>query len=309
MKKFLKYILLLVLFAYILPAILAFSLPSNPNGYYKGYELKYNRLDTMKSPRLLVFGGSEVAMSINSRLLQDSLKMNVANLGLHAGLGIDLNLNDALKYSRKGDVVLFSFSSFLGSGQGGSDAYSVPYLVDYYPSKFFELSYPNKVCVVSGIFPLLKGKINYLKSKWSGKDTQFYTLKSIDEYGDIIKPQREPYVYPGKGKVDSTDYVTQNTSYLTSVADRLNALKKRGCIVYIIPSVRHQLRYQSDRLAIGRLAEFMKERGIEQLFDAKESAVPNKLLYDNPYHTNNEGAVFYSNLIVKHLNPVLSAQQ
>lgn len=309
MKKFLKYILLLVLFAYILPAILAFSLPSNPNGYYKGYELKYNRLDTMKSPRLLVFGGSEVAMSINSRLLQDSLKMNVANLGLHAGLGIDLNLNDALKYSRKGDVVLFSFSSFLGSGQGGSDAFSVPYLVDYFPSKFFELSYPNKACAVCGIFPLLKGKFNYLKSKWSGKDTQFYTLKSIDEYGDIIKPQREPYVYPGKGKVDSTDYVTQNTSYLTSVADRLNALKKRGCIIYIIPSVRHQLRYQSDRLAIGRLAEFMKERGIEQLFDAKESAVPNELLYDNPYHTNNEGAVFYSNLIVKHLNPVLSAQQ
>lgn len=309
MKKFLKYILLLVLFAYILPAILAFSLPSNPNGYYKGYELKYNRLDTMKSPRLLVFGGSEVAMSINSRLLQDSLKMNVANLGLHAGLGIDLNLNDALKYSRKGDVVLFSFSSFLGSGQGGSDAFSVPYLVDYFPSKFFELSYPNKACAVCGIFPLLKGKFNYLKSKWSGKDTQFYTLKSIDEYGDIIKPQREPYVYPGKGKVDSTDYVTQNTSYLTSVADRLNALKKRGCIVYIIPSVRHQLRYQSDRLAIGRLAEFMKERGIEQLFDAKESAVPNELLYDNPYHTNNEGAVFYSNLIVKHLNLVLSAQQ
>ena len=309
MKKFLKYILLLVLFAYILPAILAFSLPSNPNGYYKGYELKYNRLDTMKSPRLLVFGGSEVAMSINSRLLQDSLKMNVANLGLHAGLGIDLNLNDALKYSRKGDVVLFSFSSFLGSGQGGSDAFSVPYLVDYFPSKFFELSYPNKACAVCGIFPLLKGKFNYLKSKWSGKDTQFYTLKSIDEYGDIIKPQREPYVYPGKGKVDSTDYVTQNTSYLTSVADSLNALKKRGCIVYIIPSVRHQLRYQSDRLAIGRLAEFMKERGIEQLFDAKESAVPNELLYDNPYHTNNEGAVLYSNLIVKHLNPVLSAQQ
>lgn len=309
MKKFLKYILLLVLFAYILPAILAFSLPSNPNGYYKGYEFKYNRLDTMKSPRLLVFGGSEVAMSINSRLLQDSLKMNVANLGLHAGLGIDLNLNDALKYSRKGDVVLFSFSSFLGSGQGGSDAFSVPYLVDYFPSKFFELSYPNKACAVCGIFLLLKGKINYLKSKWSGKDTQFYTLKSIDEYGDIIKPQREPYVYPGKGKVDSTDYVTQNTSYLTSVADRLNALKKRGCIVYIIPSVRHQLRYQSDRLALGRLAEFMKERGIEQLFDAKESAVPNELLYDNPYHTNNEGAVFYSNLIVKHLNPVLSAQQ
>ena len=163
MKKFLKYILLLVLFAYILPAILAFSLPSNPNGYYKGYELKYNRLDTMKSPRLLVFGGSEVAMSINSRLLQDSLKMNVANLGLHAGLGIDLNLNDALKYSRKGDVVLFSFSSFLGSGQGGSDAFSVPYLVDYFPSKFFELSYPNKACAVCGIFPLLKISNNLIK--------------------------------------------------------------------------------------------------------------------------------------------------
>ena len=309
MNKFLKYILLLVLFAYILPAIIAFSLPSNPNGYYKGYELKYNRLDTMKGPRLLILGGSEVAMSINSKLLQDSLKMNVANLGLHAGLGIDLNLNDALKHSRKGDIVLFSFSSFLGAGQGGSDAYSVPYLVDYYPSKFFELSYPNKACVVSGIFPLLKGKINYLKSKWSGKDTQFYTLNSIDEYGDIIKPEMKPYQYPGKGKIDSTDYVTNNSTYLNSVADRLNMIKKRGCIVYIIPSLRHQLRYQSDRLAIERLADFMKEKGIEQLFDAKESAVSNELLYDNPYHTNNEGAMFYSRLIVKYLNPVLSTQQ
>ena len=309
MNKFLKYILLLVLFAYILPAIIAFSLPSNPNGYYKGYALKYNRLDTMNGPRLLILGGSEIALAINTQLLQDSLKMNVANLGLHAGLGIDLNLNDALKHSRKGDIVLFSFSSFLGAGQGVGDVYSVPYLVDYYPSKFFELSYPNKACVVSGIFPLLKGKINYLKSKWSGKDTQFYTLKSIDEYGDIIKPEMKLYQYPGRGKIDSTDYVTNNSTYLNSVADRLNMIKKRGCIVYIIPSVRHQLRYQSDRIAIERLADFMKERGIEQLFDAKESAVLNELLYDNPYHTNNEGAKFYSRLIVKYLNPVLSTQQ
>ena len=309
MKVFAKYILLLVLFAYVLPAIIAFSLPSNPNGYYKGYALKYNRLDSMKGRRVLILGGSEVAMSINTRLLEDSLKMNVANLGLHAGLGIDLNLNDALKHSRKGDVVLFSFSSFLGEGHGEGDAFAIPHLLDYYPNKFYGLSYYNLKSVVCGVFPLLKAKLLYLQSRWNGKDEQFYTLKSIDEYGDVIKPEKSPYKYLGKGKVDSTDYVSDNTAYLNSVADRLNKLKDRGCIVYIIPSVRHQLRYQSDRLAIDRLTEFMRSKGIEILFDANESTVPDELLYDNPYHTNDEGAVFYSNLIVKYLEPVLSTQQ
>lgn len=309
MKKFLKYILLLVLFAYILPAILAFSLPSNPNGYYKGYALKYNRLDTMNGPRLLIFGGSEIALAINTQLLQDSLKMNVANLGLHAGLGMDLNLNDALKYSRNGDIVLFSFSTFLGAGHGEGNVFDIPFFINYYPKKYVELSSYNKRTVIYGVYPLLKGKLHYLYSRWVGKDRQSYALRSFDGNGDFMKPDSTSYMYPGKGKVDSVDYISDNIAYLNSVADRLNAIKDKGCIVYIIPSVRHQLRYQSDRLAVGRLAEFMKERGIEQLFDAKESAVPNELLYDNPCHTNNEGAVFYSNLIVKHLNPVLSAQQ
>lgn len=301
MNKFLKYILLLVLFAYILPAILAFSLPSNPNGYYKGYELKYNRLDTMKSPRLLIFGGSEIALAINTRLLQDSLKMNVANLGLHAGLGVDLNLNDALKHSRKGDIVLFSFSNYLGKGNGAGGSYDLSFLVDYYPSMFFELSSKNKYSVFLGIFPLLKGKIKFLYNSWRGRDTQFYTLKSIDENGDVIKPSKGNYHYRDIVKTDTADYVSTNTEYLNSVAEGLNTLKQRGCIVHIIPSPRHEKRYLQDSLAIDRLTRFMRARGIDQLFDAREISIPDSLLYDNAYHTNDKGAVFYSNLIVKHL--------
>lgn len=309
MRRFVKYILLLIVFAYIVPAIIAFSLPSNPNGYYKGYELKYSRLDSMKGRRILIFGGSEVALAINTELLQDSLQMNVANLGLHAGLGIDLNLNDALKHSRKGDIVLFSFSTFQGAGHGEGGVNDMPFFVDYYPSKFFELSYYNKKSVFCGVFPLIKGKFNYLYSKWKGKDTQFYTLKSIDERGDIIKTPRTPYKYPGKGKIDSIDYISDNIDYLNSIADRLNTLKERGCLVYTIPSVRQELRYQSDSLAVHRLSEFMKKRGIENLFDARECAVTDELLYDNPYHANGEGAVFYSNLIAEYLKPVILTQQ
>ncbi|HPG73671.1 MAG TPA: hypothetical protein PLM49_05215, partial [Bacteroidales bacterium] len=55
---------------------------------------KHKRIDSIKSPKIIFAGGSNLPFGIDSKMIQDSLHTPVVNLGLHAGLGLDFMLNE-----------------------------------------------------------------------------------------------------------------------------------------------------------------------------------------------------------------------
>lgn len=69
---------------------------------------KEARLHSLNSNRLVLIGGSNLAFGINSELIEKELPVKVANLGLHAGLGLTFMLNEVGSLMKKGDVVVLS---------------------------------------------------------------------------------------------------------------------------------------------------------------------------------------------------------
>ena len=71
---------------------------------------KERLLKEAPSPRLVLVGGSGLAFGIDSPTLEQALggRYSVVNMGLHAGLGLDFMLNEALDGLREGDVVVLS---------------------------------------------------------------------------------------------------------------------------------------------------------------------------------------------------------
>src|ERR1700722_8464973 len=81
------------------------NLRIDSNVYMNAMIEKHKKAEMIKGPKIIMTGGSSVAFGIDSKELQDSLKMPVVNLGMHAALGLNFILAEASKFARNGDVI------------------------------------------------------------------------------------------------------------------------------------------------------------------------------------------------------------
>lgn len=109
------------------------------NNYYAAIADKNARLHGLKSPKIILVGGSNVTFGINSERLGKAFKMPVVNLSLNAGLGLPFMLNEAKTGIGKGDIVLLCPEYYLREGTD----YTMHYVADLYrPAKQF-IPYAN----------------------------------------------------------------------------------------------------------------------------------------------------------------------
>lgn len=88
-----------------------------PDESYLAAILEKDRLlRSTPSPKLILVGGSNLAFGIDSRMMHDSLNVNVVNMGLYAKLGLRYMLAQVKPYIRAGDVVVIvpEYDQFYG---------------------------------------------------------------------------------------------------------------------------------------------------------------------------------------------------
>ena len=105
MKKFIYKISIFALFFLSVNTILLFSIPKDENNYFGEYNHKVELLEKTPSPRIIFIGGSSIAFGTDSKMLKDSMHINVVNFGLHGGIGMKFPMDDCLDYVKKGDII------------------------------------------------------------------------------------------------------------------------------------------------------------------------------------------------------------
>jgi hypothetical protein len=107
MRIFLRTLLpFLLIQGLILAAVFGFSSPDR-QGMMSASLDKRHRLLTAAPPRLVLVGGSSVGYGFDSPTLEKQLKLNVVNMGLHAGLGLSYILAESQSV-QKGDTVILA---------------------------------------------------------------------------------------------------------------------------------------------------------------------------------------------------------
>jgi hypothetical protein len=76
------------------------------DAYMPAHRQKERRLQELESPKVVLVGGSAVAMSANSTLLGETLGRPVYNMGLHAGIGLRFMLDDVRPHLHEGDLLV-----------------------------------------------------------------------------------------------------------------------------------------------------------------------------------------------------------
>lgn len=304
MVRFVKNIILFAVLAFLIPALLAFLLPSNPDGFFKVYLVKEQRAISLPEPRILICGGSDVLHAIDSKLIKDSLHRDVVNFGLTAALGYDLYINDALKYSKKGDVVLLSTGASVNSPVwGGPD--EIPVLIDYDHNKIWDLKWGNIKQLGSGVFCLLKMKIKYVWYKLRGVDlSQTYSFGKFDENGDYKKVLNTEYVK--RTVVGEVSFSQEQINFMESVCRRVKMIEEKGCQVFIIPETVEQETFSILSARISAIRSYYEAKGLKYLFPPEKAAVPDSMIFNSQFHVNYRGTKLFSDLIIMNLKDYLN---
>jgi len=88
LRNFFKNIAYISLIIAVITGSIFFSVQPDPDSYFYGSLLKLDLLKTVPSPKIVVFGGSNVAFGIDSELIEKEFGIPVINDGLNAGVSL-----------------------------------------------------------------------------------------------------------------------------------------------------------------------------------------------------------------------------
>lgn len=283
-------------------ALSRYDIRAADNNYLAAVLDKDRLLRNTPSPKIMLVGGSNLAFGVDSRALQDSLGLHVANVGLYAKLGLRYMLAQAKPYIHRGDVVLIvpEYDQFYGNFSEGDQTLNTALL--YAPSDRigdFVRSYSvidvvlrPRVERARRSFQQALADAFGMREKYFPPDTNpVYNRRSFNEYGDAISHLRRKGMNPDsifvKPLPPGRTFNKRTIADLNSVAQ---VARNRGAHAYFLFPSYIDRSYNINVAAIDTLQGTLR-RGmrIPILGSPRDFVYPAKLFFDTRYHLTAEG--------------------
>lgn len=247
------------------------------------YHNKMERIDTISSPRLILVGGSNLAFSIDSEMISDSLKFNIVNMGLHASTGLRYMLDSLFPYLKENDIIVImpEYSQFYTQYNGRFETLSPAFF--FTPNKDVSmLNFEQISNVISGIPSHIKSNLLFRNSnQWQ------YSSDNFNEYGDEIAHRKEP----SKNYAKPTAITSSLNKYaIEDLANKISNIKKKGCEVYLFWPITIESNYLVNHAAIQEISENLKQKDLHFSIDPDYFVQPDSMAYDTPDHLNGKAA-------------------
>lgn len=282
---------------------------------------KYARLQTLKSPKIVLIAGSNFAYGINSKMIEDSLHRPVVNMAMHYDYGTDFMLQQIAPELHKGDTVILGFEYIISSKGNFKEkilmANLFPKAKDWFSYRVNEeelkennllaKTFPQTIVFFAGIntvikyigenaqvrvssFRLTLERLFKEKSAQASvaDTTNIFFRKAINQYGDLISHFNNPIVNPIPRAV-----INDKVSFKEPIAD-MNAfyekMQKVGVkVFYVYPSYAESS-YQFDQKIIKKLqGELEKDARFPILGKPEDFVYADSLCQDMVYHLNVKG--------------------
>lgn len=254
------------------------------------------------SPKIILVGGSNLAFGIDSRMLRDSLKVNVVNMGLYAKLGLRYMLAQVKPYIRSGDVVLIvpEYDQFYGKFSEGDNTlntallYAPPDRIGDFVKSYSVVDVVLRPRVENVRRAFLQATADAFgkKNEYFPPDTNpVYNRRSFNQYGDMMshlgrKSMKPEAIYAGE-LPPAREFSRAAVEELNDIAD---AARSRGARVYFLFPSYMDRAYNNNASAIAGLqTRLEREMRIPILGTPKDFVYPSNWFFDTRYHLNELG--------------------
>ncbi len=291
MLRFARQLGLFILIQACVLAGLAAVYPGRANGYIAATLDKHAMIAAHQPPRLFLVGGSNVAFGIDSPALDDALPYRPINLGLHANVGLDFLLAEALACVERGDVVVVSLES--EHFRMDTTGVTLAALLESRPRSAAYLSVRQwKALLDQGLSVLRVYVRRSLKGKDADREREIYGRGAFNGYGDVVGHHGDTPDHRDYGFSKPIEEVDPGPA--DDAIRKLNrfalACRAAGVEVWYefppIPPAEYQavsalLKYVQDEMT--RVGE------MPVLVGQAEAVYPLELFFDTKYHLSQKG--------------------
>ncbi|HTJ50614.1 MAG TPA: hypothetical protein VL443_14230 [Cyclobacteriaceae bacterium] len=299
--------------ALIIAMIIGLFLPPTPRASTSHLFSKIDKdllLRNAPSPRMILVGGSNLSMSLNSQQLLDSLKYNPVNTGLSASLGLLYMLDHTLPFVRTGDIVIISpeYSQFYEKLSIGTE--DLPrVLLDTSPVEMFKLRWPQFANSLK-YFPrycLSKYKLTEYFNKAKSDGQQVYLRNSFNQFGDMNKhwdlKKREFNPLPVAAP---NSFDPEVLSYLVNFR---KLVEQRGARLYITFPALDENSFSNEEKEITFIDQQLKSEHFILLGNPIRYRMADSLMFDTPYHLTRKGVNIRTQMLIEDLRVELNRQR
>ena len=253
---------------------------------------KHKIANKIKTPKIVLSGGSNLAFGIDSEMLSNNFEIPVINLGLHGGLGLPFILEETKSVIKKGDIVILSIEYFL-VGDGDYDL--MKKTSSFYPpaKKFYSHNYyvdfKNHLKKTEKTFKHLINKKDKTIIKNSDSIIKIYRRDGFNKYGDLESHLNQSASKNLKSRI-FFDY-----KYWEGI-DLINKFyfyaNDKGVKVYFTYPAYAESEYKKNFSVISKLEKDLNNNlKIEVLNTPKDFVYPDKYFFDSVFHLNKKGRI------------------
>jgi hypothetical protein len=285
-------------FAALLIPVALFTLyfnQPNPTSYFHGYQAKQELLINTQGPRMILVGGSNLALGLDSSIIADNIEgYTPVNMGLHAGLGRSLILNKAiLREVHTGDLVVLclEYDAFKNM-QGGAPLCE---LVRLNSAALRDFRLHTYTALFEGAFSYVGGQMrisikNLLRGEKMIGDNPIYVGTGFNEFGDLTSHWPMGH-RAGPRQIRSFDL--EGSAFeraLSELSDFVATTRGTGADVVLSFPVIREDQYQLNKSSIDGLAQILEERlSLVLVNQPADFAFPEEYFFDTAYHLSYRG--------------------
>lgn len=289
--------LLIIILPFITVITVAIATPPQYSNTFVG-ELsdKFDRLNEIDEPKIVLVGGSALAFGVDSKIVEKYTEMPVVNFGLYAALGTKLMLDLSRSGINRGDIILIcpeleaqTYSLYFNSE-------TTLQAMDGNFEMLFHVGEENFFPLLSGMWKFAKEKLSIMKSGDAPNPDGVYNSKNFNEYGDLVYPRKNNVMslYYDENVMINPDVSIISEDFIDYINDYVSYAKLRGASVYFgFAPMNEQGIIQKD--CAEELAEF--EKTLKGMLDCpvisniKDYVYEAGYFYDTNFHLNDAGKI------------------
>ena len=311
MRKFLAKCALFLIMVLTMLGLALFIIPNNkiPDGsLFASYD-KHQRLSSLPSPKIILVGGSNLPFGVKSQVIEEVMGMPVADMGLHAGLGLNFILSEVEKDIHEGDRVIVSpeYHHFLSESMFDGEDVLAALLFDVNrdciryvkPGQWLAL-FPD-ICLYSS------KKIVSISSQKVDDFEELFTRESFNMYGDEVAHYGLPSTVISGEKPALKEGVYVKA--IKRLCEFRSLVESQGARFFLVACPYPEAQYALDERVITEIVKSVSSAGLSFLIEPQECLYPDSLMFNSFFHLSGEGAEIRTEQLVDRLQAECLSQQ
>ena len=262
--------------------------PSEKDDYLAAYANKSSLIKAPGESRLVLVGGSNVAFGFDCDALERGTDRQIVNMGLHAGLGLHVILEQALTGVQSDDLVVVSLEYEHFDRRFGEELW--PTFVEHAPGLFARMDWDDLASLLDNARHYVSGVLRrtalYAVGRHRGPQAP-YSASSFDQRGCMKSGALGTSKDVSHRRYFGGKYSGLRTAWaVASLSDFQRQVEARGARLVIIPPPTLASAYLDAETGVLDIYSRLSAAGLPVLSTPTEAVMSSESFHDTEYHLN-----------------------